>query len=80
MENQKDNKELFDSEKIEKIINEMKKITDEMMWMAKSAKRKYERLDDKTKDRAVKGLLVGTAALIGTIGLIKFIKGRKKND
>lgn len=58
----------------DKIAIEIKKVTDELVGLAKQAKKHYDKVDDKTKKQVVAGV-VGAAALIaGAIGISKLRK------
>ncbi|MCX6796788.1 MAG: hypothetical protein NTW06_04835 [Candidatus Falkowbacteria bacterium] len=70
------NKKTKKNEK-DKIAQEIKQVTDELILLAKAAKKKYDKVDEKTKQQVVAGI-VGAATLIATaVGINKLRRGKK---
>jgi hypothetical protein len=58
----------------DKIAAEIKMVTDELMGLAKEAKRHYDKVDDKTKKQVVAGVAGAAALIAGIIGISKMRK------
>ena len=60
--------------KEDKIAVEIKKVTDELVKVAKDAKKKYDKIDDKTKKQIIAGVAGAVALIAGAIGVSKLRK------
>lgn len=58
----------------DKIAAEIKKVTDELTVLAKEAKKRYDKVDDKTKKQVVAGIAGAAAIIAATIGINKMRK------
>ncbi len=58
----------------DQIAIEIKKVTDELVKVAKEAKKKYDKADDKTKKQVIAGVAGAAALIAGAIGLSKLRK------
>jgi len=61
----------------EKVYEEIHKLGDELMDLAKNAKAKYQKADPKTKKKIIAGVAGATALIAGVIGLKKATKKKK---
>lgn len=58
----------------DQIAVEIKKVTDELVGLAKEAKKKYDKVDDKTKKQVVAGVAGAAALIAAAIGISKMRK------
>ena len=61
----------------DQIAAEIKKVTDELVGLAKEAKKHYDKVDDKTKQKVVAGVAGAAALIAAAIGINK-MRGKKK--
>ena len=61
----------------DKIAAEIKKVTEELAKLAKEAKKKYNKVDDKTKKQVIAGVAGAAALIVTAIGISKIRKGRR---
>jgi len=78
MAEDKSGKSIFDKERAEKMLGEIKKGTDELVKLAKGAKEKFDKADDKTKMQIFAGIAGATALIASIIGIKKLRKKIKK--
>ena len=64
-------------QKVDKIVQEVVRMGEQLKNLAKTAKEKFISADEKTKKKVVSGL-VGAAAILAAVAGIKKIKSRKK--
>ncbi|HOZ56182.1 MAG: hypothetical protein BWY51_00179 [Parcubacteria group bacterium ADurb.Bin316] len=58
----------------DQIAIEIKRVTDELVNLAKEAKKKYDKVDDKTKKQVVAGVAGAAALIAAAIGISKMRK------
>lgn len=58
----------------DKIAAEIKKVTDELVVLAKEAKKKYDKVDDKTKKQVIAGIAGAAALIAAAVGASKLRK------
>lgn len=75
---EKNIKRLFEKEKAEKLLEDIRKGTDELVKMAKSTKEKFDNADEKTKNQIIAGAVGAVALIAGIIGIKKFLNKREK--
>ena len=64
-------------QKVDKIVQEVVRMGEQLKNLAKTAKEKFISADEKTKKKVISGL-VGAAAILAAVAGIKKIKSRKK--
>ena len=60
----------------DKIVAEIKMVTDELIGLAKEAKKRYDKVDDKTKKQVVAGVAGAATLIAAAVGISKI--ARKK--
>jgi len=58
----------------DQITAEIKKVTDELVVLAKEAKKKYDKVDDKTKKQVIAGVAGAAALIAAAVGVSKLRK------
>jgi len=58
----------------DQIAAEIKKVTDELVGLAKEAKKRYDKVDGKTKKQVITGVTSAAAIIAAVIGINKMRK------
>jgi hypothetical protein len=67
-------KQIKEKDTMAKIKDEIKYVSDELLGLVDTAKKHYDKADDRTKKKVMAGILGAAALVAGAIGMKKMMK------